>query len=70
MRVLGLESGYFLGPFLGPSAAEKCNGTGACRKRAGRGTMCPSCMATLEENYSTRGRVRTVWQRQVIEKPD
>ncbi|MEO1268178.1 MAG: FAD-linked oxidase C-terminal domain-containing protein, partial [Myxococcota bacterium] len=37
-------------------AAEKCNGAGACRKSAGRGTMCPSYMATHEERDTTRGR--------------
>jgi len=37
-------------------AAERCNGAGACRKSAGRGTMCPSYMATGEELHSTRGR--------------
>ena len=37
-------------------AAEKCNGAGACRKSPGRGTMCPSYMATQEERDTTRGR--------------
>jgi len=37
-------------------AAERCNGAGACRKSPGRGTMCPSYMATGEELHSTRGR--------------
>lgn len=38
-------------------AIEKCNGAGACRKRAeAGGTMCPSYMATLNEKDSTRGR--------------
>ncbi|MFZ0280965.1 MAG: FAD-linked oxidase C-terminal domain-containing protein, partial [Bacteroidales bacterium] len=38
-------------------AAEKCNGTGDCRKslKIG-GTMCPSFMATLDEDKTTRGR--------------
>ena len=37
--------------------AEKCNGSGDCRKsyKAG-GTMCPSFMASGEEKDSTRGR--------------
>ncbi len=36
-------------------AVELCNGAGVCRKvRAG--TMCPSFMATREEEHSTRGR--------------
>ncbi len=37
-------------------AVEKCNGAGACRKSPGRGTMCPSYMATGDELHSTRGR--------------
>ncbi len=38
-------------------AVEKCNGSGDCRKteRAG-GTMCPSYMATRDENTTTRAR--------------
>ena len=37
------------------SAIEMCNGQGACRKVMG-GTMCPSYMATRDEEHSTRGR--------------
>lgn len=38
-------------------AAEKCNGSGDCRKGpAAGGTMCPSYMATREEKHSTRAR--------------
>lgn len=37
------------------AAAEKCNGSGDCRKMAG-GAMCPSYRASLEEKHSTRGR--------------
>ena len=35
-------------------AVEMCNGMGACRKLDG--SMCPSFMATREEEHSTRGR--------------
>ena len=35
-------------------AVEMCNGMGTCRKL--EGTMCPSYMATREEEHSTRGR--------------
>ena len=35
-------------------AVEMCNGMGACRKLDG--TMCPSFIATREEEHSTRGR--------------
>ncbi|HEX7002927.1 MAG TPA: FAD-linked oxidase C-terminal domain-containing protein [Trueperaceae bacterium] len=41
------------GGFL--AAAEACTGVGACRK-VGTGTMCPSYMATRDEDHSTRGR--------------
>lgn len=38
-------------------AAEKCNGTAACRKtEVTGGTMCPSYMATRDESASTRAR--------------
>ncbi len=37
--------------------AEKCNGTGVCRRtHHSGGTMCPSFMATRNEKDSTRGR--------------
>ena len=38
-------------------AAEKCSGSGDCRKsQMAGGTMCPSYMATREEKHSTRAR--------------
>jgi FAD/FMN-containing dehydrogenase/Fe-S oxidoreductase len=40
-------------------AAELCSGVGACRKKM-VGTMCPSYMATLEEEHSTRGRANAL----------
>jgi FAD/FMN-containing dehydrogenase/Fe-S oxidoreductase len=44
-------------------AAEKCNGSGDCRKGplAG-GTMCPSYMATREEKHTTRARANLLRQ--------
>lgn len=50
-------------------AAEKCNGSGDCRKGplAG-GTMCPSYMATREEKHSTRARANML--RHVLNHPD
>ena len=44
-------------------AAEKCNGSGDCRKGplAG-GTMCPSYMATREEKHTTRARANILRQ--------
>lgn len=51
-------------------AIEKCNGAGACRKRAeAGGTMCPSYMATLDEKDSTRGRAN-VFRNLVRENQD
>ncbi len=43
-------------------AAEACTGVGQCRQGSGRGTMCPSYMATNEEAYSTRGRANVLRQ--------
>ena len=40
-------------------AVEQCNGVGACRKLA-LGTMCPSYMATRDEEASTRGRANAL----------
>lgn len=40
-------------------AIEMCNGAGICRKRT-TGAMCPSFMATLEEEHSTRGRANAL----------
>ena len=40
-------------------AVEQCNGVGACRK-LGSGTMCPSYMATRDEEHSTRGRANAL----------
>jgi FAD/FMN-containing dehydrogenase/Fe-S oxidoreductase len=38
-------------------AAERCNGSGDCRKtELSGGTMCPSYMATRDENTTTRAR--------------
>ena len=40
-------------------AVEQCNGLGACRKN-GSGTMCPSYMATRDEEAVTRGRANAL----------
>jgi ferredoxin len=40
-------------------AIEACTGVGACRKQ-GVGTMCPSYMATRDEDHSTRGRANVL----------
>ncbi len=40
-------------------AVEQCNGLGACRK-SDNGTMCPSYMATRDEEAVTRGRANAL----------
>jgi FAD/FMN-containing dehydrogenase/Fe-S oxidoreductase len=42
-------------------ATLRCVGVGKCRKRDG-GTMCPSYMVTREEEHSTRGRARALFE--------
>jgi FAD/FMN-containing dehydrogenase/Fe-S oxidoreductase len=43
------------------NATLRCIGIGECRK-AESGTMCPSYMATLEEQHSTRGRAHLLFE--------
>lgn len=54
-----LDTVFDFGPdgFLG--AVEACTGVGACRK-VDVGTMCPSYMATRDEDHSTRGRANVL----------
>lgn len=41
--------------------AEKCNGTGVCRRtHLAGGTMCPSYMATRDEKHTTRARANVL----------
>ncbi|HEY1160304.1 MAG TPA: FAD-binding and (Fe-S)-binding domain-containing protein [Terracidiphilus sp.] len=42
-------------------ATERCVGVGACLKTEG-GVMCPSYRATGQEQHSTRGRARLLWE--------
>jgi Fe-S oxidoreductase len=42
-------------------AALRCVGVGECR-RENTGTMCPSYRVTHEEEHSTRGRARLLWE--------
>lgn len=42
-------------------AALRCVGVGKCREAEG-GTMCPSYMVTREEEHSTRGRARLLFE--------
>ena len=44
-----------------PRAMLRCVGVGECRKH-GSGTMCPSYMVTREEQHSTRGRARLLFE--------
>ncbi len=49
-------------------AAEKCNGSGDCRKtEIIGGTMCPSFMATRDEKNTTRARANTL--RELLIRP-
>jgi FAD/FMN-containing dehydrogenase/Fe-S oxidoreductase len=49
-------------------AAEQCTGVGQCRKPAAAGgTMCPSFMATLDEDHTTRARANVL--RQALSAP-
>jgi len=55
-----IETAFDFSDFGGLSqAAEQCGGVGACRKKLS-GTMCPSYMATRDENDSTRGRANVL----------
>jgi FAD/FMN-containing dehydrogenase/Fe-S oxidoreductase len=52
-------------------AAEKCNGSGDCRKSAKiGGTMCPSFMATMDEKTCTRARANILREFLSMESPD
>ncbi|MEN2282760.1 FAD-linked oxidase C-terminal domain-containing protein [Algoriphagus sp. SE2] len=51
--------------------AEKCNGSGDCRKLPGSGgTMCPSFMATRNERDTTRGRANTLREFLTMDKKE
>jgi Fe-S oxidoreductase/FAD/FMN-containing dehydrogenase len=53
-KVMALQTHLHFAESL-PMAIEMCNGAGVCRKLT-TGAMCPSFMATREEEDSTRGR--------------
>ena len=61
--VAALETHFAFGADGGSleRATERCVGVGACRKTEG-GVMCPSYRATGEEQHSTRGRARLLWE--------
>ncbi len=50
-------------------AALRCVGVGKCRHDSG-GTMCPSYMVTHEEEHSTRGRARILFEMMRGTNPD
>jgi FAD/FMN-containing dehydrogenase/Fe-S oxidoreductase len=51
--------------------AEKCNGTGDCRKLPeSGGTMCPSYMATRNEKDTTRGRANVLREFLTLDKKE
>ncbi len=43
-------------------AVLRCVGVGKCRRPGGSGVMCPSYMVTREEEHSTRGRARLLFE--------
>jgi Fe-S oxidoreductase/FAD/FMN-containing dehydrogenase len=49
------------------AAADRCQRVGACRKTAS-GTMCPSYIATREEEHATRGRANALVR--ALSQPD
>jgi FAD/FMN-containing dehydrogenase/Fe-S oxidoreductase len=49
------------------SAAERCFGVGACRDQ--EAVMCPSYQVTLEEQHSTRGRARLLFEMMRSDSP-
>ena len=49
------------------AAADRCQRIGACRK-TGIGVMCPSYMATREEEHATRGRANALVK--ALSRPD
>jgi len=60
LRLAEVKSNYRYAEHGGLGASvEQCNGVGACRK-VGKGTMCPSYMATRDERDSTRGRANVL----------
>lgn len=54
------------GSFL--HAAERCIGTGKCRRNEG-GAMCPSYRASFEEKDTTRGRARLLFEMMNSDSP-
>ena len=64
---LPLETHFSFGEGGMRAAADRCQRIGACRKD-GQGVMCPSYMATREEEHATRGRANALVR--ALSEPD
>jgi len=64
---LPLQTHFSFGGGSMRDAADRCQRIGACRK-TGQGVMCPSYMATREEEHATRGRANALVK--ALSEPD
>jgi Fe-S oxidoreductase len=64
---LPLQTHFSFGEGGMRAAADRCQRIGACRK-SGQGVMCPSYMATREEEHATRGRANALVR--ALSEPD
>jgi FAD/FMN-containing dehydrogenase/Fe-S oxidoreductase len=64
---LPLQTHFSFGDGGMRAAADRCQRIGACRK-SGQGVMCPSYMATREEEHATRGRANALVR--ALSEPD
>ena len=64
---LPLQTHFSFGDGGMRDAADRCQRIGACRK-TGQGVMCPSYMATREEEHATRGRANALVK--ALSEPD
>ena len=62
-----LQTHFSFGGGTMRDAADRCQRIGACRK-TGAGVMCPSYMATREEEHATRGRANALVK--ALSEPD
>jgi FAD/FMN-containing dehydrogenase/Fe-S oxidoreductase len=60
-RILETNFAFPDDEFSFANAAKRCVGVGKCRREEG-GTMCPSYMVTHDEQHSTRGRARLLFE--------
>ncbi len=66
-HALPLQTHFSFGEGGMRAAADRCQRIGACRK-TGQGVMCPSYMATREEEHATRGRANALVR--ALSEPD